>query len=911
MPSSALNILLVEDNPADADLLEEILSDASGLSWQMTHVDCLHDALATLRDRSFDVVLLDLSLPDSQGLGSVTRIQAQVPHLAIVVLTGLASEEVGLEALRQGVQDYLIKGQLDEQLLARTIRYASERSRTQQLMQRQAAAMAASRDGIAILDINLCLTYVNQAFADIYGYPHPEELIGRSWRVLYQPSELAILDDEILPLVHAEGNCQRELIGKQRNGRLFSQDLSLTQFGQNELVCVVRDISDRKQAEETLRILQYSLDQVNDAVYLTQKDARFFYVNQAACRSLGYRLEEFNYLTVHDLDPNYPAAYWPQHWDALEVGKSYVMESTNMTCDGREIPVELSSNLLNFDGREFKCTIVRDISDRKRSELAIRQSEEKFRQLAENIHDAFFLLSANSQTLLYISPGYEDIWGQSCPCLQENPIACLFDSVARQDQDWVRHSFKRFLRDRIDFSEEFPVIRPDNTTCWVWMRAAFVNDDNGQPYRIAGIAEDISDRKRVETALQDQFNFLQVLIDTIPSPIFYKDIHGVYLGCNRAFEAALDLSSYDIMGKTASDLFPEPLAQQYLASDQTLLDQGETQIFESVVQRRDGTQRDVVFYKAIFFNADQTPAGIVGTILDITERKRAEADMLSSLEREKELNDLKSRFITTTSHEFRTPLTTILSAAELLELTQHKLTDAKRDKYYSQIKNSVQHMIQLLDDILVMSSYEAGQLSFHPHPLDLESFCNTLVEGIHLNLRNSSHAIEFTLHQESEIQQIGQPYLDEKLLRHILSNLISNAVKYSPPGSVIKFDVILTQSPSYRSQVQPQWANYPSHVIFRVQDSGIGIPEEDRDRLFEPFHRAKNIGNTTGTGLGLSIVKTAVDLYNGTISVESEMGKGSVFTVTLPLKYSPPNRKIVNQSADSESDAVSPISPVS
>ena len=232
-----------------------------------------------------------------------------------------------------------------------------------------------------------------------------------------------------------------------------------------------------------------------------------------------------------------------------------------------------------------------------------------------------------------------------------------------------------------------------------------------------------------------------------------------------------------------------------------------------------------------------------------------------ALEKEKEVNELKSRFISMTSHEFRTPLTTILSSAELLQYNSHKWPQEKKVVHFERIHSNIQHLVELLNDVLIIGQAEAGKLEFNPEPLDLVQFCCSLVEDLQLSA-GSKHTISFSC-QYPELECC----LDEKVLRHILTNLLSNAIKYSPTGSKVNFEL----------------ACQNGQAIFQIQDFGIGIPEEDQQHLFESFHRAKNVVNIPGTGLGLAIVKRSVDLCGGEISFKSEVGVGTTFIVTIPL----------------------------
>jgi signal transduction histidine kinase len=213
------------------------------------------------------------------------------------------------------------------------------------------------------------------------------------------------------------------------------------------------------------------------------------------------------------------------------------------------------------------------------------------------------------------------------------------------------------------------------------------------------------------------------------------------------------------------------------------------------------------------------------------------------------------------SHEFRTPLSTILASAHLLESCAHKWPEEKRLRNLRRIQAAGKNMTQLLNDILTINRAETGKLECHPQPIDLEKFCLHLVEEMQINA-DSKHKISFV----SQGQCI-KASVDEKLLRSILTNLLSNAIKYSPQGGEVHLALTCEQK----------------EVIFQIQDQGIGIPPEDLPHLFEPFHRGTNVEHIAGTGLGITVVKKCLDLQGGKISLDSQVGVGTTVTVTIPL----------------------------
>lgn len=254
-------------------------------------------------------------------------------------------------------------------------------------------------------------------------------------------------------------------------------------------------------------------------------------------------------------------------------------------------------------------------------------------------------------------------------------------------------------------------------------------------------------------------------------------------------------------------------------------------------------------------------------------RQLSETAIRVALEKEKELSELKSRFWSMAAHEIRGPMTSILSCAQLLEHEYHHLSEERRREFLYIIQRSVRSMDQLLTDLLAIGRVEGGSLKFDPAPLDLEQFCQTLVEEVQFSA-GLNHSIVFSHQGHCE-----SVWMDQKLLRHILVNLISNAIKYSPQNSPVFFDLSCVE------QV----------VTLQVRDTGIGIPSDMKEHLFEPFQRASNVGNIQGTGLGLTMVKRCLDLHGGNIVVESEVDVGTSVTIKIPLRqhtYNQPQKAV-------------------
>nr|WP_315848531.1 GAF domain-containing sensor histidine kinase [uncultured Rhodoferax sp.] len=250
-------------------------------------------------------------------------------------------------------------------------------------------------------------------------------------------------------------------------------------------------------------------------------------------------------------------------------------------------------------------------------------------------------------------------------------------------------------------------------------------------------------------------------------------------------------------------------------------------------------------------------------VVDATARMQAEENQQIALQQQIALNDMKARFITMASHEFRTPLATIHGSVELLQHYEDRMPADKKLHTLQKIDDAVERMTHMLENVLVIGRTDAGRLEFKPRTLSVTTFCHGLVDELRSAMARQLVGVRLQLELPPAEQLF---WLDDTLIRNIVGNLLSNAIKYSPQGGDVHFAV--------RDQGDA--------LVFTVSDQGIGIPEADQAALFVSFHRASNVGPIAGTGLGLSIVKEAVTCHLGDIRVDSTVGQGSTFTVTLP-----------------------------
>jgi signal transduction histidine kinase len=251
--------------------------------------------------------------------------------------------------------------------------------------------------------------------------------------------------------------------------------------------------------------------------------------------------------------------------------------------------------------------------------------------------------------------------------------------------------------------------------------------------------------------------------------------------------------------------------------------------------------------------------GVAIAIADITKHKQVQRQLNQTLAEHKKLDEIKARFISVISHELRNPLNRVFVASQLLKNYANKWTEEQKNSQLNYILSAAKQTNQVLNDMLLVLKAECGKLKLQPGLLNLENFCRKLVEEMQVSI-NKGNRITFSCQGNPNV------CLDEKLLRPILTNLLSNAVKYSPELSPVEFNLTCERD----------------KAIFCIKDQGIGIPQSDQEQLFDSFQRASNVGNIEGTGIGLFIVKKCVDLQGGKIEIDSEVGRGTQITVSLP-----------------------------
>jgi PAS domain S-box-containing protein len=511
MNKSPTRILLIEDNPGDARLVKEALAEAGASLYELTWVKDLAKGLARLKKTPVDAILLDLTLPDSNGFATFAKLHTRVPQTAIILLTGLQDEEQADNAVREGAQDYLVKGKVDGNLLARSIRHAVERKEIEEKLRRSEenhrALIEQASDGIFVSDAQGALIDVNSSGCKMLGYSRREELLGRNFQDIVSAE-----DQEKAPLrlkeLRAGGSIlsEREVIRK--DGSRYMVEINAKGLPDGRLQGIIRDITERKQAESALRASEeryHTLFETSLEGIGLSKGNRIIDANRALLDIFGYEDKE-EFLTKPLLEHVAPESrglvkeYQKKRAEGKPVDQRFEYKIVRKNGETRDL--EISTTSINLDNEMYTQSTFRDITARKQAESALRASEERYRSIFENTGLGIFESTPEGR-VLRVNSAYARMFGYDTP---EDAIQGIPDVA----QTIYAHPEKRaqFVQEALEHSGmaifENEYRRKDGTTFIGSLRLQALGDRKQQTQYLFGFVEDISARKQAEEKIQRQ-----------------------------------------------------------------------------------------------------------------------------------------------------------------------------------------------------------------------------------------------------------------------------------------------------------------------------------------------------------------------------------------------------------------------
>ncbi|MCG2462342.1 PAS domain S-box protein [Flavobacteriaceae bacterium F89] len=623
---------------------------------------------------------------------------------------------------------------------------------------------------------------------------------------------------------------------------------------------------DFEKSNEIYKILS---EAIPEGIIVINKEQKIVSANKHASDLFGYEVGELVGKPLSILIPN---SYRKAH--SGHVSGFYRNHEKRRMAEGRQLfglrkndqtfPLEVGLNPFTVYGNTYTLALVIDITKRKK----IEESQTMKTAALEAALNGIVITDAQREDnpVIYYNPTFEKITGYSGDeILNRN---CRFLHADDKDQEGIKT-----IRDSIKNGEKCRVqirnYKKDGTLFWNEVSINPIRDKAGKITHFVGIQNDITERKIAE---QEIFHLAKIFNESL-NEIYVFDADTLkFINVNYGASKMTGYTLEEFKTLSPLDLKPDFSESQFRKLIEPIVHDNSKKLqFETVHRRKDGTTYPVEVHIQSSINSDRNM--MVATILDITDKKnytkkleqtveKRTEQLKKALESEKELNELKTKFLSMVSHEFKTPLSGILTSATLIGKYTKEEQQDKRDKHLKTIMGAVYHLTNILDDFLSIERMEKGKESYQLSDFSLSKMINEVVYNANMLLKNGQH-----INYPQNIEDVTV-YQDERIASLTLTNLLHNAIKYAPEDTEIDLRVELTDD----------------MMVFHIKDNGIGIPEKDQKHIFDRYFRSENVLLTQGTGIGLNIVKAHLENLGGRIYFKSTENKGSTFTVEMPLK---------------------------
>jgi PAS domain S-box-containing protein len=606
-------------------------------------------------------------------------------------------------------------------------------------------------------------------------------------------------------------------------------------------------------------------ENVHDGIYRSTAEGKILNANPALVKMLGYDTEEE--LKKKNIGRDIYVSPGERNSFVKQINRKGRLADVELQLKRKDgsyiIVLENSHSVCNKEGKIlfYEGTLI-EITERKRAEEALKESENRYHTLIETLQDGLSLFDFKGKLVYFnlrkkLMLGYKD----DKDFFKVN----TYDMIHPDDRERAGKYFRELLAKGAFSHRELRILRKDGSWFWAEFSATVLKDANGNPHLVMDSMRDISERKMAAEELKLRIKQLRQIIDLVPSYIFAKDIDGKFLLANKALAEVFGLSPEEIHGKKDSDYGATPeQIRWYRKHDLEVIKKGKPVFIpEEQVLRKDGTLGWFQTVKIPYTHPGCSKPAILGIATEITERKRIETDLIKAKEKAEESDRLKTAFLHNISHEIRTPMNAIVGFTSLLETPG--LADDTHRQYIEIINNSSSQLLSIISDIVDISNIETGHVKLTSSKTDLHRLIEKLYEQYSPEADLAGLKLSFQTRPSNGAVWI---MADETKLIQILSNLLNNSLKFTLNGSI-----------TFGYEMKLKVAE------FFVRDSGKGIKPEDNEKVFDRFYQgdASENNKTEGTGLGLAICKGLVELMGGRIWAMSKRGNGSEFRFTVPF----------------------------
>ena len=611
-----------------------------------------------------------------------------------------------------------------------------------------------------------------------------------------------------------------------------------------------------------------------EAIVTMDEDGRIVDFNPAAERMFGFEREDVAGEPLADVlvPPELRSRHLAGLARFLETGRTTILgthlEVEALRADGERLPIELTVTQVPIPGTTLFTGFIRDLTERRNAELQLREAEQRYRTLVENLPAATYIdLVDDVFTTLYVSPQIESIWGYTPQEWTADPNVWI-DNLHPDDRDRILEAFARHHEQGEPFEVEYRLRTKDGRWTWVGDHATVARDEEGQIAFSQGAMFDVTERRQAEDQLREAEERYRAIVEHVPAAIYVDVPDGTMQ--SRYVSPQIE----QIMGCTPEEFIAEPELWLDLMVDEeqreemratyiaAITERQPSWTGEYLIRRRDG--REVWVHDETTFVTDERgePLFLQGVMYDVTERKLAERGLRESERREREaaerlraVDEMKNTFLAAVSHELRSPLTSILGLS--LTLEQQPLPVPEQEELLGRLAVNARKLDRLLKDLLDIDRLSRGIVTPKVRASDLASIVGRTVESLDVLDQRS-----ILVQAENVIVPVDAPKIER-----IVENLVMNAVRHTEPDVGIWVRV---------------WAHDGGAVI-AVEDDGPGVPVELRHEIFEPFRQGPTSSpHSPGTGIGLSLVTMFAELHGGRAWIEDREGGGASFRVFLP-----------------------------
>ena len=753
--------------------------------------------------------------------------------------------------------------------------------------------------GMCMTDLSGRFLHANSALSRMLGYS-PEELVAGAWQQITHPDDLERsleVAAQFRKGVDTTLEFEKRYLHKLGNVIWVHLKISPVNDGLGKLshfITHVEDITQRKRADEAQAFLASLVESSQDAIVGMNPQGIVMSWNRGASALYGYSSQEMTGKSIAVLIPPDLAMQLPQFLEQVRRGESISTHETYRICkDGTRLEVSLSLSPVFDEARQITglVSIARDITQRRQAEQALVSSEEKFRQLAENISEVFWMVSPTAPGVLYVSPAYEHVWGRSCESLYRNPRSWTESIHADDVQKALAMNQRQLQGEKVD--SVYRICTPQGQEKWIRDRAFPVHDASGQLTRIVGLAEDISARKLAEERLRASEERYRELFENASDLVYTFDLNLHITSLNRLAEHTIGYSRDDALQMNLRQLLDPQQAQLFERAIEELVSVQPPGKIELDIRAKDGRRLKLEMNPRLIYREDK-PVGIQAIARDITGRDAAEMEL-----RQAQKLESVGRLASGIAHEINTPIQFVGDNVRFLQ-------DA-----FGELQSVLQEFRQLCKSTNAMCS--GPQFATELDRIAAESDSDYLLQEIPKALGQTLEGVERVVTIVRAMKEFAHP--DSKGmapadLNKALSNTLTvarNELKYvaevetdfgelplvvcsvSDMNQVFLNLLInaahaiadVVKESGGKGKIRVSTALEDLSAVIAISDTGAGIPESIRDRIFDPFFTTKEVGR--GTGQGLAIARAVIDRHKGTLTFETEVGSGTCFYIRLPI----------------------------